>query len=89
MNELVANIELYEFETCPYCIKVRRFLEGAGVELVRRDAKTEPYKSELIRGGGKHQVPCLKITGSDGAVKWMYESDDIIAFLGEKLGIAD
>lgn len=87
MNSLVSNIELYEFEACPFCVKVRRFLRGAGVEMVRRDAKQEPYKSELVAGGGKYQVPCLKITESDGSVKWMYESDDIIAFLRTRLGI--
>ena len=36
---------------------------------------------ELIRGGGKSQVPCLRIDHPGGTTQWMYESTDIIAYL--------
>ena len=32
-------------------------------------------------GGGKRQVPCLRIEATPGEVQWLYESMDIIAYL--------
>ena len=40
----------------------------------------EGAKEELIRIGGKGQVPCLVING-----KALYESDDIIEWFREKI----
>jgi glutaredoxin len=80
----VKGMEIYQYAACPFCVKVRRFLTREGISLPLRDAKSEPYRSELLKGGGKLQVPCLKITDSEGQVSWMYESGDIIDFLGAK-----
>jgi len=38
-------------------------------------------KADLIAGGGKSQVPCLRIEGENGEVRWMYESTDIVRYL--------
>lgn len=85
IEEALRPMEIYQFEACPFCVKVRRFLKAEGISLPLRDAKVEPYRSELIKGGGMYQVPCLKIAKSDGSVEWMYESSDIIAFLRNRL----
>jgi glutaredoxin len=85
IEEALRFMEIYQFEACPFCVKVRRFLKAEGISLPLRDAKVEPYRSELIKGGGMYQVPCLKIQRSDGSVEWMYESDDIIAFLRNRM----
>lgn len=37
--------------------------------------------NELTAGGGKFQVPCLRIESAHGKVRWMYESIDIIRYL--------
>jgi len=37
--------------------------------------------ADLIAGGGKGQVPCLRIEHENGSVEWMYESVDIIRYL--------
>ncbi len=42
-------------------------------------------KAELIAGGGKKQVPCLRIDSENGDVQWMYESDDIIHYLKQQV----
>lgn len=86
VNSALGGLALYEFEACPFCIKVRRFLKGSAIAIPLRDAKKEPYRSELLAGGGKLQVPCLQITNEDGSVRWLYESSDIIAFLQNKIG---
>lgn len=41
-------------------------------------------KSELIAGGGKGQVPCLRVEKQNGSVEWMYESVDIIRYLSAR-----
>ena len=41
------------------------------------------YKAELIEGGGKKQVPCIRIQDS-GGVRWLYESSDIVNYLKQQ-----
>jgi glutathione S-transferase len=43
--------------------------------------KEPKFRQELIAGGGKKQVPCLKIEEENGATQWLYESRDIIKYL--------
>ena len=43
-------------------------------------------RADLVAGGGKSQVPCLRIEGENGEVRWMYESADIVRYL--KSGLA-
>jgi len=46
----------------------------------RNIQKNGAHRTELIRGGGKAQVPCLKIE-ENGHEQWLYESQDIIRYL--------
>ena len=80
---------LYQFHACPFCVKVRRSIHRLGLNIELRDAKTEgPYRAELLSGGGKIKVPCLRIDAEDGSARWMYESDDIIAYLESRFAPA-
>lgn len=36
---------------------------------------------DLIAGGGRPTVPCLRIDHSHGESQWLYESLDIIEFI--------
>jgi len=49
------------------------------VALELGDVSQDPERrAELIAGGGRATVPCLRIEDPDnGAVTWMYESRDI------------
>jgi glutathione S-transferase len=47
---------------------------------------TPRNRKELLNGGGRKTVPCLRIEDSSGSVQWMYESGDIIAYLQRKFG---
>ena len=69
---------LYQFDSCPYCQKVKRYMQKAGITLPMKNTLLPGVAEELIAIGGKDQVPCLVI---DGAA--MYESDDIIQYLKE------
>jgi glutathione S-transferase len=78
-------LELYEFEACPYCRKVREALSMLDLEAhVRPCPKGGPtWRPEVVRRGGKAQFPYL-VDPNTG--KEMYESDDIVAYLFERYG---
>jgi glutaredoxin len=76
---------LYHFKTCPFCIKVRHEMGRLSLPVELRDAQHDAeHKEALLQGGGKVQTPCLRITGEDGQVQWMYESGDIIQYLQQR-----
>ncbi|MDH3584863.1 MAG: glutathione S-transferase N-terminal domain-containing protein [Phycisphaerae bacterium] len=82
-----ADLAVYEFAACPFCIKLRRAIARLNLKVPSRDTRLDPSaRAELVAGGGKHQVPCLRIPGADGAEQWMYESDDIIDYLESRFG---
>lgn len=74
------KLELYMFDTCPYCRRVLNYIEESGrTDIVLHNIrKNEEDQQRLIRDGGKEQVPCLFIDG-----KPLYESLDIIQWLQE------
>ena len=39
---------------------------------------------DLVQGGGKGQVPCMRIESEDGEVSWVYESDDILSYVRDQ-----
>lgn len=80
--EKPIHLALYEHELCGFCQSVRRSTSDLGVEFESRNILREPgRRQELIEGGGKGMVPCLRIEYPDGRVEWMYESSDIVDYL--------
>lgn len=80
-----GQLALYHFQTCPFCIKVRHEMGRLSLPITLRDAQHDAeHKEALLQGGGKVQTPCLRITGADGQVQWMYESGDIIHYLQQR-----
>lgn len=77
---IMADLVLYYMPGCQYCQKVLRFMEQKGIKLpMMKNTGADPkLREELIKIGGKGQVPCLVINGRP-----MYESDDIIEWLSE------
>ena len=77
--------ELYQFEECPFCVKVRAKLTELGIDFICRQAPHHlPEKRKrVIEIGGKNQVPLL-VDKENNVV--MYESDDIIEYLEKRFG---
>lgn len=68
------KLVLYHFPSCPFCQYVTRYLDKRNIKIPMKDIlENKTYKEELIRMGGKSQVPCLVIDG-----KALYESRDIV-----------
>jgi glutaredoxin len=83
------NLALYHFPTCPFCLKTRREIRRLSLNIELRDARNDPaHRAALIAGGGKPQVPCLLITNVDGSQTWLYESDEINAWLNREFADA-
>lgn len=59
--------------TCPFCLKVIDYIEINEIKVDLSDINDNVNASDLVKIGGKRQVPCLLIDG-----KPLYESDDII-----------
>lgn len=76
------NLELYYFESCPYCQKVLREIDRLDIKdkiMFKDTRKDKAHRDALIALNGKTQVPCLVIDG-----KPMLESDDIVKKLKTK-----
>ncbi len=87
VDAMTRNWQLYQFPGCPFCFKVRQAIRRMGlkIDLVNASPGT-PKAEELVEGGGELQTPCLKITDpTTQAARWLYESDDIIAFLEKQV----
>jgi len=85
MKNFEKNHTLYYFSTCPFCIKVLLALKVMGIKIPKKNIHSNRmHKAELVKGGGKKQVPCLRIVANDGSIEWMYESNDIIQYLKAK-----
>ena len=88
IDELTSSMAIYQFETCPFCVKVRRELRRQSLNIELRDAKNDlDIKAELVREGGRHKVPCLRTDNPDGSIDWLYESNDIIDHLQNKFSL--
>ena len=78
-------LELYEFENCPFCRKVRE-----GLTILDLDADVFPcpkggerHRPGVIAAGGKAQFPYL-VDPNTG--KALYESDEILRYLFAEYG---
>ncbi len=79
------GLTLYHLPTCPFCWRVRLAAWRMGLKLPKHNLMLSPAAhSELVREGGKMQVPCLRIE-EGGKVRWLYESADIVAYLKKRV----
>lgn len=86
VDQRTRHLALYQFQLCPFCIKVRRAIRRLGLNIETRDALNDPeHRATLLAGGGEIKVPCLAIE-EQGKTRWMYESSDIIAWLDKEFG---
>ncbi len=89
IDAATARMSIYQFKACPFCVKVRRELKRHSLNIELRDAQHDArIKAELVREGGRHKVPCLRIEKPDNSVEWLYESTDIISYLKTQLNLS-
>ena len=89
VNLQCQNLALYQFSTCPFCIKVRQEMRRLSLPIEQRDAQhNAANRSALLQGSGATKVPCLKITDAAGQSQWLTDSAAIIAYLRGRFAAA-
>ena len=83
-DQAARQLVLYHFRTCPYCLRTRRAIDRLSIGIALRDIHLDATAyDELMVGGGRQTVPCLRI--DEGARQtWLYESGDIIRYLEQR-----
>lgn len=78
-------IEIYEFESCPFCRKVREIVAVLDLDVIFYPCpRNSPnFRPKVAQMGGKKQFPYM-VDPNTGVA--MYESDDIIKYLVTKYG---
>lgn len=78
-------LELYEFEACPFCRKVREALTMLDLDVLVRPTPHggERFRPEAVARGGKVQFPLL-VDPNEGIE--LYESNDIVSHLYARYG---
>lgn len=78
-------IEIYEFESCPFCRKVREIVAVLDLDVLFYPCpRNGPnFRPKVTQMGGKQQFPYM-VDPNTGVA--MYESDDIIKYLVQKYG---
>jgi len=85
VDQQTSALKLYQYEACPFCVKVRRAMQRQSLIIGTRDVKRcNTARVELLGGGGKLKVPCLRIEHEQGQIEWLYESAEIIKYLESK-----
>jgi glutaredoxin len=85
VDQQCQSLALYQFSTCPFCIKVRQEMRRLSLPIEKRDAQHHTANRDaLVQGSGATKVPCLKITETNGQTRWLQDSDAIVAYLRER-----
>jgi len=83
------SLALYQYKTCPFCMKVRQEIGRLSLDIQRVDAQLPGANREaLTREGGLTKVPCLKITDPAGNNRWLYDSEEIVGYLRGRFATA-
>lgn len=60
----MANVKVYSTPTCPWCVKLKQFLEENSIEFEDFDvSEDEGARDELVEKSGQMGVPVLDIDG--------------------------
>lgn len=78
-------LELYEFEGCPFCRKVRDGMSELDLEYIAHSAakNSETKRGAATALGGKAQFPLLRDPNTDNT---LYESEAILDYLWQTYG---
>ena len=54
VNAEAAQLSLYQFHACPFCVKTRRAMRRLNVPITLHDAKRDPEaRARLLAGGAR------------------------------------
>ncbi len=83
-DRLAGSISLYDLDFSSRSVKIRRHLKYLNIPVTIKSLnRCNAYQKELLNGGGRAQVPCLRIESKDGT-RWIYDRVEIMAYLNRK-----
>lgn len=95
MNQTQSNqikpkqLALYYSPSCFYCLRVLDTVDDLGIHITQQNIhRDQSAYNALKQGGGKTQVPCLRIDHGD-SIQWLYESADIVTYIEQHVSHAD
>ncbi len=72
---------LYHYDSCFYCMRVRKAAARLGIDLELRNVHTDPeHGQDLLAATGRRTVPVLRIESTE-STEWMPESAAIMRYL--------
>ena len=83
MTQPEEMLEIYQFEGCPFCKKVRQKLTELQIDFIARQVEPNGDRQRVKDISGQTGVPVLKDPNTDTV---MPESDDIVDYLEEHYG---
>ncbi|MBA4256915.1 MAG: glutaredoxin [Polaromonas sp.] len=87
VEQQCQSLALYQFRTCPFCIKVRQEMRRLSLPIEQRDAQHDAsHRQALQQGSGATQVPCLRIAHANGDTQWLKDSAAIVGYLRSRFG---
>lgn len=87
-DQAAAQLCLYHYPGCLFCTRVHHTLKRLNLRVPLRDIRADPAaRQELLAGGGRAMVPCLRIP-TDSGHRWLYESSDISHYLKQRFDAA-
>jgi len=89
IDKTTGQMALYQFKTCPFCIKVRRETKRLSLNIQKLDVQhNQDNRQRLLDSGGKVKVPCLQTIDDRGEEVWLYESQEIVSYLHDNFSHA-
>ncbi len=83
MTQPDEMLEVYQFEGCPFCSKVRQKLTDLQIDFIARTVDPKGDRERVEEVSGQTGVPVLVDPNTDTV---MPESDDIVEYLEEQYG---
>ena len=60
----MANVKVYSTPTCPYCVRLKAYLDSKGIQYEHFDVSSNEEKlQEMINISGQSGVPVIDIDG--------------------------
>ena len=62
---MTKNIKVYSTPTCPYCMRLKQFLNDSDIAFENIDVAANPEKgAEMVQKSGQMGVPVIDIEGN-------------------------
>lgn len=84
IDQQCQDLALYQFSTCPFCIKVRPEMRRLSLNIEKLDAQRSDTSREVAPRRWRDQSALPEYQAPINKPLWLYESGAIIAYLNKR-----